>query len=711
MKSITKTQNLNDPYIVAGNRMYSIANQNGKFPRIGWHVEGEMAGVWAHPIKLFNEYNLNIFENNEKLDLEATTFNIEPTKVNTIFRTFNIEVVKSEFVPDDLEALVIDYKIKSNKDLDIKVAFNAIVNIIGTWTVEDAGYKNGSDEIFKNNNINKVVFKDSINPWFAGIYAFEDGKVDIHKELLYNASFNYDLSIKKGETKTLSFIIFGSSESYEQLNKTLEKVSKNTSKLKENKAKRYEEIKSKSEIIIDNKEVKTACEWLKYNADMMIREIPNLGRGYGAGFPYYPWWFGTDACYTIPSTLSMGQHEESKDTLRLIKQISDRENGNGRIVHETSTFDVTYNKGNTQETPHFVKAVNQVLLWTGDVDFIKEMYNYCKKGTLEWLLGEMDEDKDLLPTGYGIIELYCLNLEMLDVAVLTCEALEALLNMANVLNDKEVIQKCEELIPKIKEEIDKKFWMEEEGLYADMSGSIFDMRERVPHLINNEKMDTYKKCEMEHYFSLHRCEDENKEIPWLMKNWITVCPLEAKLVDEKRAKRIFERLESTEFTNEHGLQLCGVKKDYEIEENEKSDDIYALDIAMSISSGVMAYAESLYSRVDQAFEYTKKLSKLLYCGMPGAISENLPDKGCFLQSWSSYGVNWTIASGIMGIIPDAYHKTITIKPILPRELNYIEIKKMLIGAEYFDIKVERLDDEVVVCVNGMNKEDWIINIG
>jgi glycogen debranching enzyme len=337
------------------------------------------------------------------------------------------------------------------------------------------------------------------------------------------------------------------------------------------------------------------------------------------------------------------------------------------------------------------------------------MYDYCKKGVLGWLLNEMDSDKDLLADGYGIIEIYCLNLEMLDTAVLTYEALEGLLNMAKALDDVEIVKKCEGLIPKIKEEIENKFWMEEEGLYADMSGSIKDMRSRAVHLINNEKMDTYKKKEMEHYFNLNRDEDEEKDLPWLMKNWIVVSPLEAKLANAKRAKRVFERLESSEFTNEYGLQLNGVKNNENIGSNEKSDDIYALDLSMSISSGVMAYAESLYKRADESFKYTKKLAELLYCCMPGAISENLPDKGCFLQSWSSYGVNWTIISGIVGINPDVTKKTIIIKPTLPKELDYIEIKKMLIGEFYFDINIKREGKDIKVEVKDRHGFDIKIN--
>lgn len=705
MSKITKYKNLDDPYIVVGNRMYCIASQNGEFPRLGWHVEGEMGGVWAHPIKLFNEYSLNLYKADEKISLNATSFTIEPTKCHTNFENNIIKVTKTEFVPDDLEGLVVEYKIISKENSTINLKFEAMANIIGTWTCEDAGYKNGKTMVYENDNTQKIVFKDSINPWFASIYSYEKSEINIENK---NIQFSYNLNLRKDEAKILKFIITGSSISYDNLNKTLKYIIDNLEHLIENKKNRYEEINNKSKIIIENEKVSKACEWLKYNADMMIREIPNLGRGYGAGFPYYPWWFGTDACYTIPAALSMGQHQECKDTLKLIKEISERENGNGRIVHETSTFDVTYNKGNAQETPHFIKAVNQVFLWTGDIDFIKEMYDYCKSGIFNWILGELDNDKDLLADGYGIIELYCLNLEMLDTAVLTYEALLALNNMANVLNDYEVVNKCEELIPRIKEEIEYKFWMEEEGLYADMSGSISDMRERVPYILNNEKMDTYKKNEMEKYFSLDRCEDENKDIPWLMKNWIIVSPLEAKLVDNNRATRIFERMESDEFTNEYGLKLCGVKKDYLIEENIESDDIYSLETSMSISSGVMAYAESLYGRTDKAFEYTKKLANLLEVGMPGAISENLPDKGCFLQSWSSYGVNWTIIGGIMGIRPDTHNKVIRIKPTLPSELNYIEVKNLLIGNDLFDISIYKENNDIRVFVD--NKNEWCIDV-
>ena len=37
------------PYITAGDRFYAIGAQDGSFPEIGWHINGEMGGLWNHP--------------------------------------------------------------------------------------------------------------------------------------------------------------------------------------------------------------------------------------------------------------------------------------------------------------------------------------------------------------------------------------------------------------------------------------------------------------------------------------------------------------------------------------------------------------------------------------------------------------------------------------------------------------------------------------
>ena len=37
---------LNSPYVTAGNRVYMVGHQDGTFPDLGWHIKGEMGGIW-----------------------------------------------------------------------------------------------------------------------------------------------------------------------------------------------------------------------------------------------------------------------------------------------------------------------------------------------------------------------------------------------------------------------------------------------------------------------------------------------------------------------------------------------------------------------------------------------------------------------------------------------------------------------------------------
>ena len=51
---------LASPFVAAGDRVYLIGHQNGTFPDLGWHVEGEMGGIWLHPIKLMDGFTASI---------------------------------------------------------------------------------------------------------------------------------------------------------------------------------------------------------------------------------------------------------------------------------------------------------------------------------------------------------------------------------------------------------------------------------------------------------------------------------------------------------------------------------------------------------------------------------------------------------------------------------------------------------------------------
>src|SRR5258707_1207143 len=140
-------------------------------------------------------------------------------------------------------------------------------------------------------------------------------------------------------------------------------------------------------------------------------------------FMEYPWWFGTET-YSLQVLMATGDFDLAKQTLRLLRSQSDKVNANGRIAHEITTDGQVVNRGNTQETAQFIMTIGKAFEWTGDRDFAREMYPAMKMG-IDWLLGEMDQNRNLFPEGYGIMEVYGLNAELIDGAVYMQQALEA----------------------------------------------------------------------------------------------------------------------------------------------------------------------------------------------------------------------------------------------------------------------------------------------
>ena len=107
-------ENLNmKRYVAAGNRAYIVGVQDGSLvpdvslnPNgIGWHITGQMGGVWAHPIKLLHQIqfflNDNPFPAATKFVSGAGYVRLELPPTN------GIEISETEFAPDGLPVVLI----------------------------------------------------------------------------------------------------------------------------------------------------------------------------------------------------------------------------------------------------------------------------------------------------------------------------------------------------------------------------------------------------------------------------------------------------------------------------------------------------------------------------------------------------------------------------------------------------------------------------
>jgi glycogen debranching enzyme len=678
-----------EAYVAAGDRTYLIGTQDGNFPDLGRHVEGEMGGLWVHPIKLMDGFwvKLTDLTTGEEYPLtEASEFINYPYGNKFLYAPGlnGVEVERFQFCPDKQLGLVVQYLLKNRaaEKIDLKFEFLAKTDLSPVWLSEKLGIKDSNDDAVWDASKRVFIARDSGNPWFAvwgtahpvanrSIGTAPLPQKTIGKGIATSAAYN--VSIDKNSSVRLTFVLAGSPKSEQEAFDSYIHLIENHDALLVSKKKHYTSILHRTNIKIPDQAMQDVFAWNKINLEWLVRDVPEIGRGLAAGLPEYPWWFGTDSTYSLQAVMATGDFELAKQTLRLLKNVSMKENGNGRIVHEVATNGVVYNPGNTQETAHFIICVEKLFRWSGDLAFIREMYPVMKMG-IRWLLQDMDQNKNLFPEGYGIMEVYGLNAELIDVAVYTQQALKATAYIAGILNEPEVQKEYQQLSAKLAEKINANFWDPAEESYCDFFGNkaqaIRAAEGAITQIKRNhpEGMDENANRKIEFYESLKLRFSKMPDVEkgWLTnKNWVITTPMETGIAPEERAIKLLKKIRH-ENIGEHGPFLSAVER----------------TAMMTISTGVQAVSEYKYGRTDEAMWYVDKIVQTFNRVLPGSITEMMPDYGDFTQAWTSYGVVLPIVEHVFGIQPDALNNSVLIEPHLPTGWENISIENVPIGSNF-----------------------------
>src|SRR5215475_11825731 len=202
----------------------------------------------------------------------------------------------------------------------------------------------------------------------------------------------------------------------------------------------------------------------------------------GAGFPDYPWIFGTDAEYTSFAAVSLGQFEAIEGHLRALRDISDILNQRSGVVAHESVSDgsiwfghdsrhanpdgsTTYDF-NTDETVKFPSAVALIWRWTGDDRFRDEMYDFAKRN-LQVVDRKLDVDRDGWPEGSGNVEVGGMGPEKLDNGVYYMRSLLDLADMASSKHDGATAAWASNLARKLQRQFESTWWDASVQQYAD----------------------------------------------------------------------------------------------------------------------------------------------------------------------------------------------------------------------------------------------------
>ena len=709
-------------FITAGDRVYSIGAQNGTFPEIGWHIDGEMGGVWDHPIKLLDGFGATITTDGKSTALRNAQFINYPLANKLLYELDKLElaVEQVQFVPDQKEGLVVEYTIRNTSDKDFQGAlhFRFDVDLRPTWLGERSNMIDSEDQLVFRTEENVFVAKDSNNDWFCIVGSSEsptsyDKEKSEYKGNGTTGVLTFQMPVKAKQSNSISFYISGSYTSEQEALKTWDAIKKSGSSMFLDKKKRYQKIEEMSKLTTSDENFNTIFRWIKYNSDWFIREVPEVGRGIAAGYPDYPWWFGCDSEYALQGYMSVGQFKIVEENIQLLRDLSVKTNSNGRIIHEASTNGEVFNKGNVNETPQFASLVWNAYLWTGNSAILADNFELIQKG-LEWISNVKDEDNNLLPEGAGMMEIHGLESEMIDVASYTQRGFEDASRIAAELNDKALANTYRQKAIQLKAIINEAFWAEDFKSYADFIGDDHETLKLIDDaIIRADTLDkpwAVEELKETRKYILDNPSEEARPFV-LHHNWVVNTPMELKIADSAKAAMALET--AKKFVNPFGVFVTGIDRDEsagkEFGSFKGSKQFSYTGAVMTLPTGVSAIAENNYGNPDQALDYLERMGRSFSFALPGSIYEVSPDYGMFAQAWNIYSYAVPVIQQFFGIQPFASEKRITIQPLMPKKWEFASLENVKIGSNDMSIHYRKEETGYSLSISSTEPE-WDIEV-
>ena len=529
------------------------------------------------------------------------------------------------------------------------------------------------------------------------------------------ARLTYEVKLRAGQVRTVWFAVGGSAASPADARDQLQEALADPEEALADKVDQRNRIDRRTVVDLPgNRLVEDSVRWSKQMLaaseqrveDLDLRWVeagkrypPPTGtlesmRWFGAGWPDYTWLFGTDGEYTAFAAVAAGQFDVIKDHLRALRDVSDVINpDSGKIVHEVTPDGAVYfgadaDPGNTDESSKYPSAVALVWRWTGDQDFLNDLYPASKRA-MEFV-DSLDEDGDGWPGGLGNVERPGMGEEKLDNAVYTIRGYADLADMARAVGDDETRRWAVGKAQALLETFEDTWW------YGGDTRSYADSLEDP----DNEKV--------------------------FQRHWIGLTPTDAvlpripgraagPLASRAHARATLNEHEQSCYTDTYGLFHTGTGPTSAPAGNPgpSCDSVVSAVPSernvFTLNSAIAAVSEGNYGRlaVDQQQHYINgnALSQLDpdIWEMPGAMPEIVPspdfganierlftERSMVLQAWGAYGVLWPVVHQWLGVSPDLGRGRLAVVPQLPPDQRVASARRIRLGDDLsIDVSAKR----------------------
>jgi hypothetical protein len=733
--------------VVIGERLHATWSEDGLYPAAGFHTRGEMGGIWSPPVKLLDGMWFGVDGAWLGQDVRAERFASGWGYTRTEYAAHDgLTVQRTDVVPDGPRAGLVGLTLRSDTAREVPLALEAHSELMSTYpwgetqpsqsTVneQDTGTVDGGALLFQERTgadhplgahdwaavvgsamtpTGSRLGPDFRGPQDPAVICPASGPDAPEQparcdDTEYGAGtggrLTYSVAVPAGEPVTVWFAVGGSDKGVQPARAAYEQVLASPRALLAQKIARRTAVDQRTDVSLPGDPLlERSVRWSKQNLADSVQEAHDLrlrwvdaGRQFpapegsleqirwlGAGWPDYPWLFGTDGEYTAFASVAMGQFGPIKDHLRALRDVSEIVNdGSGKVVHEVTPDGAVYfganeDPGNTDETSKFPSAVALVWRWTGDDGFRDEMYDFSVRA-MHYVVDRLDEDGDGWPEGLGNVERPGMGEEKLDNAVYTIRGLRDLADMADSLGDAGTARWASSTAAGMERRFESAWWYGADARqYAD---SLADP--------GNERV--------------------------FQRHWIGVTPMDAMLVrpgeptrplagDEHGAVALEQRQRAC-YTGTFGLYHTGTGPTSAPSGNPgPSCDSVVSSVGsernvFSLNTAIMAVAEGNFGRLGgrQQQYYTTgnariQLDRSVW-EMPGAMPEIAPEgdftpnidrkfteRSMVLQAWGAYGTLWPVVAQQLGVSPDLGRDRVSVVPQVPAGQHHVAGEDIALG--------------------------------
>ncbi len=740
---------------VIGTRFYEVGAEDGSYPAEGFHTRGEMGGFWSMPIKLLDGVWFGV----DGSWLTARRYSTGWGYTRMELGTHNgVAVSRTDVAPDGLRAGLIGLTFTAAHARTVQLTMDAHSELMSAYpwgettpsqtaeNLPDTGAVAGRDLVFRDDG-RPPAANTTTHHWAAVVGSTltpaahrlgPDFRGPQDPAVVCGASgpgtpptparcddtaygrgtggqLSYRLTVRPG-AHTVWFAVGGSDRGVDEAAAMQHRaLADPTGLLAAKIAQRTALARQTAVSLPGDPQLASSVAWSKQNLadarqqarDLQLR-VTNAGTKYpaptgtladaqwiGAGWPDYPWIFGTDAEYTAFASVAAGQFSAIENHLRTLQQVSDAVNNrSGKVVHEVVPdgsvyFGANSDPGNTDETVKFPSTVALVWRWTGDDAFRDRMYGFAVRN-LRYVFTRLDADGDGWPEGAGNVERTGMGPEKLDVAVYAIRGLLDLADMAASKHDRATLR-----------------WAPGQG-----------------HRVSQRRFErTWWNGASTKSYADSLADPGNVQL--FQRYWIGLTPVEAELpagphrpaaplANLAHAVATVAQHELACYTGTNGLYHTGTGPTSDPKGNPGPTCDSSVSAAPSdrevftLTTSIMAVAEAALGRLGtgQLGRYTGDLARVQVdpaaAEVPGDMPEISPSpdfvanidqpfttRSSGLQAWGTYGVLWPVVHYELGVEPDLGRHAVSVVPQVPDGQTVVAGSDIRLGGGSIDVTARR----------------------